>query len=64
MNGMMRRAEMRRDDKGQATDGFDQYSIFYDEERDADYGDYPRPVGDNVYQPFLSNAVALSILAT
>jgi len=55
---------MRRDDKGQATDGFDQYSIFYDEERDADYGDYPRPVGDNVYQPFLSNAVALSILAT
>jgi len=42
--------------------GFESHIIFYDETNESDYKDTGKPKEENIYQPFLSPPVIVSLL--
>jgi len=47
---------------GSMNNGFQSHKIFYDETNESDYKDLGKPKEDNIYQPFLSPSVIVSLL--
>jgi len=45
-----------------ANNGFESHTIFYDEARTEEYKDIGKPKDENMYQPFLSPSVTVTLL--